>query len=416
VIVGTNWAGNHAYRAAALHCPVSVEDLQEIVRGASRIRALGSRHCFNDIADSAALVSLDGIETPVEIDRESMTVTVGAAIRYGTLAAHLLRDGFGLHNMASLPHISVGGAVATATHGSGDGLRNLATAVSGMELVTSDGDLLTVRRGDPDFAGMVVGLGALGVVTRLTLDIEPAYEVRQVVYEDLAWDALVDNFDAVMSSATSVSLFTDWGETVNSVWTKQRVAPGADDPIRPELFGAKAATRDQHPVRSLPPETCTPQMGVAGPWCERLPHFRMDAVPASGNEIQAEYMVARSVALAVMESFRTAIRPYREHLWISEIRTVAADDLWLSSAYGRDMVCLHTSFRNDAAEVARILPVIEAALAPFGARPHWGKVFAATAGDLDGRYPKLDAFLALARRLDPRGAFRNAFLEERVLG
>ncbi|MDQ3444545.1 MAG: FAD-binding protein [Chloroflexota bacterium] len=386
------------------------------MRRAPRIHALGSRHCFNDIADSTELVSIDAIDSPVEIDREAMTVTVGASIRYGTLAAAIQREGFALHNMASLPHISVVGAVSTATHGSGDALRNLATAVSGIELVTSDGEMMSVKRGDPDFDGMVVGLGALGVVTRLTVDIEPTYDVRQVVYEDLGWNALYDNFDAVMSSGTSVSLFTDWGDTVDSVWTKQRLVAGSDEPISPYLFDAKAATRDQHPVRSLSAETCTAQMGVPAAWADRLPHFRMDAVPASGNEIQAEYMVARTDALAAIEAFRTAIEPHRDKLWISEIRTVAADDLWMSTAYGADTICLHTSFRNDQATVDRILPVIEEALGPFAPRPHWGKVFAATARDLEGRYPKLADFRDLVQRLDPRGAFRSDFLERHVLG
>nr|MBA3378719.1 FAD-binding protein [Chloroflexia bacterium] len=233
---------------------------------------------------------------------------------------------------------------------------------------------------------------------------------------DLGWNALYDNFDAVMSSGTSVSLFTDWGDTVDSVWTKQRLVAGSDEPISPYLFDAKAATRDQHPVRSLSAETCTAQMGVPAAWADRLPHFRMDAVPASGNEIQAEYMVARTDALAAIEAFRTAIEPHRDMLWISEIRTVAADDLWMSTAYGADTICLHTSFRNDQATVDRILPVIEDALGPFAPRPHWGKVFAATARDLEGRYPKLADFRDLVQRLDPRGAFRSDFLERHVLG
>ncbi len=411
---GTNWAGNHAYRAKVVHRPESIEELREIVNRAARIHALGSRHCFNDIADSSELVTLDAIDIPVEIDRSAMTVTIPAGIRYGTLAEQLHRSGFALHNMASLPHISVAGAVSTATHGSGDGLRNLATAVCAIELVKSDGELRLVRRGEPDFAGMVVGLGALGVVTRLTLDIQPTYQVRQVVYEDLGWNVLLDNFDAVMASATSVSLFTDWGETVDSVWTKQRLEPGVDEPIAPDLFGAAAATRDQHPVRSLTADTCTLQMGKPGPWADRLPHFRMDATPASGDEIQAEYMVARHHAVPAIQAFREAIQPYRHMLWISEIRTVAGDDLWLSTAFGTDTVCLHTSFRNDQAAVERILPVLESALDSFAPRPHWGKVFAATGSDLEDRYQRMSDFVNLVQQLDPRGAFRSAFLDRHV--
>ena len=412
----TNWAGNHTYRAMTMHRPESIEQLREIVSRAPRIHGLGSRHCFNDIADSAELVSIDAIEPPVEFDREAMTVTFGASIRYGTLAQALNGAGFALHNMASLPHISVVGAVSTATHGSGDGLANLATAVAGLELVTSSGEVLRVKRGDPDFDGMVVGLGALGVVTRLTLDIEPAYQVRQVVYEDLGWDQLDAHFDEVMSSATSVSLFTDWGGSVNSVWVKSRIVPGDDEPLRTEFFGARAATRNQHPVKTLPAETCTAQMGAPGLWSDRLPHFRMDAIPASGDEIQAEYMVARRHAVPAIRAFREVIQPYRDMLWISEIRTVAADDLWMSTASGADTICLHTSFQHDQSAVDRILPVLEEALGPFAPRPHWGKVFAATASDLEGRYPKMADFRDLVQRLDPRGAFRSDFLERHVLG
>jgi len=250
----------------------------------------------------------------------------------------------------------------------------------------------------------------------LTLDIEPAYQVRQVVYEDLGWDQLDAHFDEVMSSATSVSLFTDWGGSVNSVWVKSRIVPGDDEPLRTEFFGARAATRNQHPVKTLPAETCTAQMGAPGLWSDRLPHFRMDAIPASGDEIQAEYMVARRHAVPAIRAFREVIQPYRAMLWISEIRTVAADDLWMSTAFGTDTVCLHTSFRHDQAAVDRILPVLEEALGPFSPRPHWGKVFAATASDLEGRYPKMADFRDLVQRLDPRGAFRSDFLERHVLG
>ncbi len=417
VSLGTNWAGNYAYRATALHRPETIEQVREIVSRAPRIHALGSRHCFNDIADSAELITLDAVDSPIEIDRDAMTVTIGGSERYGTLARHLLAQGYALHNMASLPHITVAGAVSTATHGSGDRLRNLATAVCGLELVTSSGEVLTVKRGEPDFDGMVVGLGALGVVTRLTLDIEPTYQVRQTVYEDLAWDELDRHFDEVMAAGTSVSLFTDWGETVGSTWVKTRIDPDTvrEDPR--ELFGAPAATRDLHPVRAaLPAETCTPQMGVPGDWPDRLPHFRMDSVPASGDEIQAEYMVARTHALPAIHAFREAIRPHRNSLWISEVRTVAADDLWLSTASGTDTICLHTSFRNDQAEVNRLLPIIEEALGPFAPRPHWGKAFAATTGDLAPRYPRMAEFRELVQRLDPRGAFRSDFLKRHVIG
>jgi xylitol oxidase len=412
----TNWAGNHSFAAAKLHEPATLDEVRSIVARASNIHALGSRHSFNDVADGPELISLDKMDPWIEIDRDRRTVSVSPAIRYGDLARILEREGLALHNMASLPHISVGGAVATATHGSGDANGNLSTAVAGMELVTSDGDVVHVSRGDVQFSGMVVHLGALGVVTRLTLDVQPSYLMRQEIYEHLPWDALLDRFDEVMSSADSVSVFTEYGDDAGSLWRKSRVDLEHPGPRLERFLGARAATQMLHPVPGLSAENCTEQLGVPGPWADRLSHFRMDAVPASGNELQAEYMVARRHAVAALKVLRDFVQPYRRHLWISEIRTAAADDLWLSGAYGADTVCLHFSWKMEPDAVARILPLLEDALAPFQPRPHWGKLFVATARDLAPRYERLPDFRRLADRLDPRGAFRTAFLERHLFG
>lgn len=411
-----NWAGNYAYRAAELHHPASLDELRAIVARAPKIHALGSRHCFNDIADSAELISLDRLDQGIEIDRAASTVTVNAGIRYGDLARVLDREGFALHNMASLPHISVIGAVATATHGSGDRNKNLSSAVAALELVTSEGDVLHLSRDDEDFAGAVVGVGALGVVTRLTLDVQPTYLVRQQVFDHLSWDVVFNQFDALTSAADSVSLFLDYGDDVDEVWLKSRVDPEHPTPVLIELFGAAASTVALHPVRALSAETCTEQLGVPGSWADRLPHFRLDAVPASGNELQTEYMVARPHAVAAIQAVKALAPVLRPHLWISEIRTVAADDFWLSSAYGGDAVCIHFSWKLEPEVVSGLLPQLEAALSPFEPRPHWGKLFVATAADLEPRYPRLPEFRKLAAKLDPRGAFRNDFLDRHVFG
>jgi xylitol oxidase len=411
-----NWAGNHPYRATRLHRPSSVDELRAIVARAPKIHALGARHSFNDVADSAELVSLEGIDPDIAIDHGARTVTVGAGIRYADLARALERAGLALHNMASLPHISVGGAVATATHGSGDANGNLATAVVAIELVTSDGDVLRVSRDDDDFAGMVVGLGALGVVTRLTLAVQPSYLVRQEIFEHLPWEVLVDQFDAVMASADSVSLFLDHGDDVGQIWLKSRLAPGDPPPLREHLLGARAARQTVHPMPELSTDNLTEQLGVPGAWADRLPHFRPDAVPASGAELQSEWMVPRRWAVEALGAVHELVPVFRPHLLISEVRTVAADDLWLSSAYGTDVVCLHFSWKPDLATVTGLLPRFEATLAPFAARPHWGKLFAADARALEPRFPRLSDFRRLAERLDRRGAFRNAFLERHVFG
>lgn len=412
----TNWAGTYTYQASQFHYPSSLDEVRTIVARAPKIRALGSRHSFNDIADSAELISLEKFDCGIEIDRPASTVTLGGGVRYGDLAQVLEREGLALHNMASLPHLSVAGAIATGTHGSGDANGNLATAVAALEMVTSDGDVVAVSRDDDDFAGMVVGLGALGVITRLTLDVQPTYQVRQEVFEHLSWEVVFDHFDEVTAAADSVSLFTDFGETVNQVWLKSRVEPEEPRPRLDHFYGAVPASGARHPVATMPAENCTQQLGVPGSWAERLPHFRMDAVPSGGAELQAEYLVPRRWAVAAIRAVRDLAPLIQPRLLISEIRTVAADDLWLSPSYQSDIVGIHFTLKPELDAVSRLLPVIEDALAPFEPRPHWGKLFMATARDLEHRYERLADFRHLAARMDRRGAFRNAFLERHVFG
>ena len=410
-----NWAGNHVYRAAELHRPATLAQLREIVARAPRVHALGSRHSFSDIGDSAELVALDGLPADVVVDPVAQTVTCSAALKYGELAGVLAAQGVALHNLASLPHISIAGAIATATHGSGDANGNLATAVRAVELVTSDGEVLAVARGEPDFDGLVVGLGALGVVTRVTLDVEPAYEVRQRVFEGLSWDALHEHFDAITAGGYSVSVFTRWGETVDQVWVKSRVTD-APEQERDELFGAVAATLDRHPILGLDPVNCTPQLGVPGPWSDRLPHFRMGFTPSNGEEIQSEFHVARHQAEGAIRAVHALGETLRPVLQVTEIRTIAADELWLSPQYRQASVALHFTWTREPEAVARVLVELEAALAPFGARPHWGKAFHATAAAVAPLYERLPDFARLMQRLDPRGAFRNDWLQRHVVG
>jgi xylitol oxidase len=411
----TNWAGNYVFTAGAPHRPTSLDELRAIVAGAPRVRVLGSRHSFSAIADSVELVSLGAMAPDVVVDRDAGTVTCGAGMTYGELAAALAGKGLALHNLASLPHICVAGAVATATHGSGDANGNLATAVSGLELVTSTGDVVTAARGDEDFDGMVVGLGALGAVTRLTLEVEPAYEVRQRVFEGLSWDALHEHFDAITATGYSVSVFTRWGDAVDQVWIKSRVEDGPERE-RDELFGAVAATVDRHPILGLDPVNCSAQLGVPGLWSDRLPHFRMGFTPSNGEEIQSEYHVPRERAEAAIRAVHELADTLRPVLQVAEIRTIGADALWMSPQYGQATVALHFTWKREPEAVARVLVDLEAALAPFQARPHWGKVFLADAAAVAPLYERLGDFAALAERLDPRGAFRNAWLATHVLG
>ncbi len=395
----TNWGGNYTYRARAWHRPASLGELRALVTRASSVRVVGSRHSFTDIGDADELVSLDGLGGAVEVG--DGVAVVDAGMTYAAVAGALDAAGVALHNLASLPHISVGGAIATATHGSGVGNGNLATAVAGLELVTSSGDVMRVARGDADFDGIVVGLGALGVVTRVTLDVEPAFEVRQDVFEGLHWDALLAHFDEIMSAAYSVSVFSRWGDATEQVWLKSRGREGFDS-----FYDARPAAVERHPILSLDPVSATAQRGVPGPWHDRLPHFRIEFSPSAGEEIQSEYFVARPDAVAAVRALLEIGDEIRDPLLVSEIRAVAADSLWLSAQYEQDTIGFHFTWRRDQAAVERALGVVEAALAPFSPRPHWGKLFLASPS-----HPRLADFAALRDRLDPRAAFRNPWLD-----
>lgn len=412
----SNWAGNYTYSATGVRYPTTVEQVQERVRQSKKIRALGSRHSFNGVADAGGeFVSLERFEPLMVVDRERMTVTVNANAKYGQFCRELDNEGYALHNLASLPHISVAGACATSTHGSGDGNGSLASAVVGLELVDGRGEVV-VLAGD-ELAGAVVGLGGLGIVTKVTLKIEPAYDMGQVVYENLPVEQLDAHFDEIESSAYSVSLFTDWrGDTINQVWLKSRVREGEEFGIGSDFFGATPAPTNRHPIVEISPVNCTEQMGVPGPWYERLPHFRMDFTPSSGEELQTEYLVPRQYALEAFHAIGSLSERISPLLQISEIRTIAADDLWMSPFYKKACVGFHFTWVKDWGAVKRLLPLIEERLAPFDARPHWGKLFTMPPERVRSLYERRQEFRGLLGKYDPEGKFRNAFLDAYVFG
>jgi xylitol oxidase len=415
-----NWAGNYTYSAAQVHEPRSVEELQAIIRAGPSFRVLGSRHSFNGIADTTGdHVSLARMPRVYNLDRGADQVRVDGAVRYGELAVRLQADGFALHNLASLPHISVAGASATATHGSGDRSGNLATAVAALEVVTADGELLGLGRDvDPGpFNGSVVSLGALGVVTSLTLDVQPTFDMRQDLYEHVSLSQVVEHFDEITALADSVSLFTEWhGPEFEQLWLKRRVVEDGPFEPPPRIFGATRATEKIHPIRRMPADALTEQLGVPGPWHERMPHFRLDHVPSAGAELQTEYLVPRRHAVAAILAV-AELRPKIEPLvQVSEIRTIAADDQWLSTASGRPSVAIHFTWQPDWEHVRMLLPAIEAALAPFEPRPHWGKLFTMAPDAVRAAYPHLPEAVALLERYDPAGKFHNRFLDRYIFG
>ena len=415
----TNWAGNLTYGTDRLQEADSVDRVRMVVRSEKKVKVLGTRHCFNSIADSHDnLLSLKPMHEVVGIDGDARTVTVEAGITYGQLCPYLDSKGWALHNLASLPHISVAGACSTATHGSGEKNGNLATAVAGLEIVTAAGDLVKLTRAADGevFRGAVVGLGALGAITRMTLNVQPTFRVKQYVYENLPFDQMKEHFDEIQASGYSVSLFTDWQKhNVNELWVKSRVG-GGEFAAPAEYFGAKLANKNLHPIAEISAENCTEQMGVAGPWYERLPHFKMGFTPSAGKELQSEYFVPRENAvdaILAIERLRDQVTP---HLLITEIRTIAADDLWMSTCYRRPSVTIHFTWKPDWPAVRQVLPAIERELTPFAYRPHWGKLFTIAPVELRKKYERLGDFIELAKKYDPQGKFRNDFLNTNVFG
>ncbi|EDY80734.1 FAD binding domain protein [Verrucomicrobiia bacterium DG1235] len=411
----TNWAGNLAYHSQQSLIPDTLDQAQEIVAQATAIKTIGTRHCFNDIADTEGThISLAKLNQVISLDETNHTVTVEGGIRYGELGAYLHQRGYALPNLASLPHISVAGAIATATHGSGVKNGNLATSVNAIELLTANGTLHQYNRNKnmDTFTGAIVNLGALGAVTKITLDIQPTYQVRQDLYCDLPLSTLSDHLDEVLSYAYSVSLFTDWkSDSFHQVWLKIRLDQTPDFIPPATLFGAIPAPQNLHPLPGHAAENCTEQLGQPGPWHERLPHFKLDFTPSSGAELQTEYFIPRTLAYPALEALFTLRQKIEPLVFVTELRSVAADDLWLSPCYKRDNLAIHFTWKPDQPAIEKLLPQIEAALAPFQPRTHWGKLHTMSPNKIASSYYRFADFKILARTLDPNGKFRNPYLK-----
>lgn len=413
----TNWAGNVEFSTRRLHRPSTIEALQRIVAAGDRLRVLGTGHSFSTVADSTgALITVADLPRRLEIDAEQRAVTVSAGTRFGELTQVLDPAGWALHNLGSLPHISIGGAVATGTHGSGLTNGTLASAVRACEVVTPAGELVRIARGDAGFEGSVVTLGSIGVVTALTLDVQPRYQVEQRVYDRMFRSALRVNLREVLTAAYSVSVFLTWRRPfAEQIWVKHRTDAGRW-PHGRDWLGATLAPGQRNPVPGQDPGYTTEQGGVPGPWHQRLPHFRLEFTPSAGAEIQSEYLLPIDQAVPALDVLSALAARLAPVLHVSELRTVAADDLWLSPSYRQDSIALHFTWLPDPVALAPVLRELEAGLVPLGARPHWGKVFAMEPAQVAARYPRFADAQRLIRGYDPDGRFRNDFTERYLFG
>ena len=401
-----NWSKNVDFNDRAFLQPESLVELQELVRSNQKIRARGTAHCFNEIANTSSYaINLAKMLRVIEVNAETKSVKVSSGLTYGELAPALHNQGWALSNLASLPHISIAGSISTGTHGSGIKNQNLANQVLSLDIVTAEGELRHIDRANPAFNALVVGLGLGGSVYQYELKIEPTFQIRQVIYQEIPLDVLQRNFDQIMGTAYSVSYFTDWSSAqVGNLWCKFR-----DSEVIPESVGGSAkADKKYHPIPSVDPVACTDQLGESGDWHQRLSHFKLEFTPSVGEEIQTEFFVDRKDAAAAIEAVSNLGEEITPLLWITELRTIAADDLWLSGAYQRDTLAIHFTWKKDLA-IYPVIEKVEAALRPYNYRPHWGKVFTADGKYLSSVYPKLSEFKALVEALDPTSKFENTF-------
>ncbi|MDX8044396.1 FAD-binding protein [Gracilibacillus sp. S3-1-1] len=411
----TNWAGNYTYSTTNWHEPGSVEEVQHLVKDCPKLRVIGSRHSFNGIADSNQhIISIKKLNKIIELDKENQTVTVEGGVIYSNLSRYLEEHGFALANLASLPHISVAGACATATHGSGDNNRCLSDSIISMDIVTANGEIVhfSHEKNLEELRGAAVSLGGLGIITKLTLEIIPSYQVSQFVFNDLPFAQLENHLDDILSSAYSVSLFTNWaGDYIHQAWLKKQHVDKEEIVELADLFGALPATANSHPIPGVEAINCTEQMGIPGPWFDRLPHFRIDFTPSNGDELQSEYLVPREYAVKAIAAMREIGEELAPLLHASEIRSIAADELWMSPFYQQDAIGIHLTWKDNWKAVQQVLPKIEKQLKPFNARPHWGKLFTMPKEEVQSLFENLPKFRQLLEQYDPDGKFRNDFLE-----
>ncbi|MEM6806079.1 MAG: D-arabinono-1,4-lactone oxidase [Bacteroidota bacterium] len=413
----SNWAGNLTYAAQDFQEPQSLEVLQKLIMEEMPSKGLGTCHSFNTVADTKnRQISLLKMPKIMQLDTTANEVEVSAGISYGELAKYLFEQEYALHNLASLPHISVAGACSTGTHGSGDKNGNLSSIVRELSFINGLGEEVVLTKGkDADFEGAVVSLGALGIIHKMKLEVLPHFDVRQDIYLDLPVEQIPDHFDEIFGMAYSTSMFTDWmNGTVNQIWLKRLVEDEGEMKAEAELFGAKLADRDVHPIIELTAENCTRQMGIAGPWHERLPHFKMDFTPSSGDELQSEFFVPRKHAVEALMTIYEMGEEIYPHLFISEIRSIAADDLWISPFYQEDRLAIHFTWKPHGPEVMKLIPIIEEKLKPFNVRPHWGKLFTVDESYLSSSYSEMERFRSLIEKHDPQRKFSNAFLERNI--
>lgn len=411
-----NWAGNLTFSAREFIEVNSISKLQQVVSSSQAVKVLATGHSFNAIGDTTeTLISIKNLSNGIEIDSQNAQALISAGMAYADAARYLESNGWAFSNMASLGEVTIAGAISTGTHGSGSNNGVLSTSVVGLEIVLGSGELITIDQSNSEeFAGFVVSLGALGVFTKIKMRIIPSFSVKQFVYENIGIQVVAENFDTVFNSAYSVSYFSNWAKnSTGQIWMKF-LDDSSSDNLSDNWLGANQAKAKQHPVKINNPDPCTDQLGISGKWLYRLPHFKLDSSPASGDEVQTEYLVDRKYVNEYIQDLRAIGDEIAPRVYATEIRTIKSDELWLSGAYQRETVGFHFTWKKSDTLVD-FLPRIEEILGKHHGRPHWAKLFSVRSDELSARYPKYSDFEALLKKYDPKQKFRNKFIDQYFL-
>lgn len=428
--VWTNWGGTASCRPAEVEFPRSEEEIQAALKRAStggeRVKVAGSGHSFTDIACTGGrMLRLDGYDRVLEVDRERALVTVEAGISIFKLAQELAKHGLAFANLGDIGYQALAGAVSTATHGTGVKLGNLATQIAAMRLVLADGSTLDVSHAsDPEtFRAAQVSLGALGVISTITLQCVPAFTLHAVEAPGRLEDVL-EGFDEHARANDHYEFY--WFPHTDRCITKTNNR--TDEPARPkgrtrayleDMFVANKVFGLISRVGRARPKMIPRLSRMVGAAISRTEYSdRSDRVFTSPRLVrfsEMEYAIPRADAPAAVREIRRMIdeRGFRISFPI-ECRVVAPDDIFLSPSHGRETsyIAVHM-FQGMPYEP--YFREVEAIMRGFGGRPHWGKLHFQTHQSLREVYPTWSRFAAVRARLDPHGRFSNAYLD-RVLG
>ena len=431
-----NWSGLETAFPSRVEEPADVAAVVSAVERArselSTVKMAGTGHSFTAIAaPESTLLTPGGFSGIVAVDRDAGTVTALAGTPLKVLNAGLEGLGLGLHNMGDIAEQTLAGAISTGTHGTGGVAAGLSAQVAGLELVTGTGELRRATPGEnADVLDLArLGLGALGILTTVTFRVEPLF-LLEADERPMSWDEALDSFDEMVAGSHHVDLY--WFPHTDRVLAKRNHRLDADlaedeplprwrgwlddDLLANTVFGAACAAANRVPA-VIPRLNGLLARGLTARRYSDVAHrvftARRDVVFR-----EMEYAVPREAGLSALREARHAIEAADWRIGFPvEVRVATADDIPLSTAFGRDTMYLafHTHHRSDWRDHAAYFAGMEAIMRAHDGRPHWGKVHTRTAADLEPLYPRFGEFLEMRDRLDPDRVFANDYLR-RVLG